>query len=293
MNNFDLEPYLTKFNQFLELRDLAKNTAKSYNSFLMQYFYYIDSVLSKNPENVTHDEIRTYLIYLKNIRKLAATSINAHNSQLRTFYTYVINKPLDKFLVPFMKTTRKLPVIYSKSKILNFIDTLIHIRHKTIVALLYSSGLRVSELRYIRYDDVSKDNMQIHISKTKTRTDRYVILSKKMLKLLTEYWLKCGKPKGFLFPGTKLDEPISAYVVTSIFKNHSQKTGLHLTPHLMRHHFGTHLYEDGYDLLIIQKLLGHKSINSTTIYVQLANPKNLNVFSLFDTDVEISYQIYF
>jgi len=159
MNNFDFEPYLTKFNQFLELRDLTENTAKSYNSFLMQYFYYIDSNLGKAPENVTHDEIRTYLLYLKNVRNLAATSINAHNSQLRTFYIYVINKPLDKFLVPFMKTTRKLPVIYSKSKILNFIDTLVHIRDKTIVALLYSSGIRVSELRYIKYDDVSKDTM--------------------------------------------------------------------------------------------------------------------------------------
>ena len=287
MKNFDLELYLTKFNQFLELRNLTENTAKSYNSFLMQYFYYIDSTLGKAPENVTHDEIRIYLIYLKNVRKLAATSINAHNSQLRTFYTYVINKPLDKFLVPFMKTTRKLPVIYSKSKIFNFIDTLTHIRDKTIVALLYSSGVRVSELRYIRYDDVSKDNMQIHISKTKTRTDRYVILSKRMLKLLTDYWFRCGRPRGFLFPGTKLDSPISAYVVTSIFKKHFEKTGLRLTPHQMRHHFGTHLYEDGYDLLTIKKLLGHKSINSTTIYVQLANPKNLNIFSPFDTDVEI------
>ncbi len=82
MNNFNFEPYLTKFNQFLELRDLTENTAKSYNSFLMQYFYYIDSTLGKSPENVTHDEIKIYLIYLKNIRKLAATSINAHNSQL-------------------------------------------------------------------------------------------------------------------------------------------------------------------------------------------------------------------
>ena len=286
MNNFNSEPYFTKFNQFLELRDLTENTKKSYNSFLMQYFYYIDSTLGKIPENVTHEEIRVYLIYLKNIRKLAATSINAHNSQLRTFYAYVINKPLDKFLVPFMKTTRKLPIIYSKSKILNFIDTLDRIRHKAIVALLYSSGIRVSELRYIRYDDVSRDNMQIHISKTKSRTDRYVILSKKMLILLTDYWFSCGKPKGFLFPGTKLDNPISAYVVTSIFKKHFEKTGLHLTPHQMRHHFGTHLYEDGCELLIIQKLLGHKSLNSTTIYIQLANPKNLNVFSPFDTDVK-------
>jgi len=108
-----------------------------------------------------------------------------------------------------------------------------------------------------------------------------------MLKLLTEYWLKCGKLRGFLFPGNKLDIPISTYVVTSIFKKHFEKTGLRLTPHQMRHHFGTHLYEDGYDLLVIKNLLGHKSINSSTIYVQLANPKNLNIFSPFDTDDKI------
>ena len=285
MNNFNQEPYITKFNQFLEIRDLTENTTKSYNSFLIQFLNWIDSTISKAPEDITYEELRLYILYLKNTKKLSASSINAYNSQLRNFYAYVINKPIDKIQLPFMKITRKLPVIYSKKDIFNFIDTLNPIMHRTIAALLYSSGIRISELRYIRVEDVSRENMQIHIRSTKTRVDRYAILSDKMIKLLTDYWYACGKPRDFLFPGKKLNEPISAGVITHFFKKHSEKRGIHITPHKMRHHFGTHLYEDGHDLLIIQKLLGHKSINSTTIYVQLANPKELNIFSPFDIEV--------
>jgi len=278
--------YLNKFYQMLKLRDLTDNTIKNYKSFLLQFLTWVNNNLSKSLENISYDEIRNYIFYLKNVRNLSASTINAHISQLRFFYTYILVKPFDKYQVPLMKTNRKLPKIYSKKTIFKFINSFKNFKHKTYATILYSSGIRVSELTHLRYDDVSRKNMQLYIRNTKSRTDRYAILSKNALKTLTKYWFIAGKPKGFLFPGYyDKDKPISKFTINRAFNDHSKKFGIKLTPHMLRHHFGCHLYEDGYDLLVIKKLLGHKSINSTTIYVQLANPNKLNITSPFDKGV--------
>ena len=267
----------------LALRDLTKNTIKNYTSFLLQFLTWVDTNLSKPLEDISYDEIRLYVLHLKNVQKLSASSINAHISQLKFFHIYILKKPFDKYEVPFMKITRKLPTIYSKKIIFQFIDSFKNIRHKTYAALLYSSGIRISELQYLRYEDVSRKNMLLYIRETKSRTDRYAILSKNALAILTRYWFAAGKPKDFLFPGYHdRTKPVSKATISSAFKNQSKAFGIKVTPHLMRHHFGTHMYEAGYDLLSIQKLLGHKSIESSTIYVQLANPNKMNLISPFD-----------
>ncbi len=279
------QDYLNKFYEMLDLRDLTKNTIKNYTSFLLQYLTWVDINLSKVLEDISYDEIRLYVLHLKNVRKLKASTINAHISQLRFFHIYILRKPFDKYEVPFMKTTRELPKIYSKEIIFQYINSFKNIRHKAYAAILYSSGIRVSELQHLRYEDVSRKNMMLYIKQTKSRTDRHAILSKRALNILTQYWFAAGKPKGFLFPsshdGTK---PVSKFTINRAFNDHSKTFGIHLTPHLLRHHFGSHLYEAGYDLLSIQKMLGHKSINSSTIYVQLANPNKLNIISPFDDE---------
>lgn len=276
--------YLDKFYKMLELRNLTKNTVKNYTSFLLQYLTWVNTNLSKALEDISYEEIRLYILYLKNVRGLSASTINAHISQLRFFYIYILMKPLDKYQVPNMKINRKLPKIYPKKTILKFINSFENIRHKTYAAILYSSGIRVSELQYLRYEDVSRKNMMLYIRETKSRTDRYAILSKNALAILTKYWHAAGKPKGYLFPGYHdRSKPVSKNTINTAFNVHSKTFGIALTPHLMRHHFGCHLYEAGNDLLTIQKMLGHKSIVSTTIYVQLANPNKLNIISPFDS----------
>ena len=277
--------YIAKFNEILTIRDLTKNTVINYTSFLIQYLTWVDTNLSKSLEDVSYEEIRIYVLYLKNIKKLSASTINAHVSQLRFFYSYILMKPFDRYQVPFMKINRKLPKIHPEEAVLKFINSFENIKHKTYAALIYSSGIRVSELQYLRYEDVSRKNMLLYIRKTKSRTDRYAILSKKALTILTQYWFAAGKPKEFLFPGAiDRNKPICKSTIETAFKIHSEEIGIKITPHLLRHQFGTFMYENGYDLLTIQKLLGHKSIQSTTIYVQLANPNKLNIISPFDSD---------
>ncbi|NLN47999.1 MAG: tyrosine-type recombinase/integrase [Clostridiales bacterium] len=270
MESFDDKPYFKKFNDLLALRDLTQNTISSYNSMLRKYLSWVDSY-NKIPEDISFEDIRTYLLFLKQQKELANRSINAHISQLRFFHLYVLRKPWDKYEVPFMKFYTKLPDILTLEETQYFIDTIPNLKHTACIALLYSAGLRVSELRHLHYKDISRNDMRIYIKPSKSRSDRYSILSKKALDILTEYWLSFGKPKGWLFPGTKPDSPIVSFTVFRFIADHSSflNWDKNVTAHIFRHSFGTHLYEMGYDLLTIQKLLGHKCASSSLIYVHL------------------------
>lgn len=150
---------------------------------------------------------------------------------------------------------------------------------------MYSSGLRIGEVCRLRYEDIERKNMRIHIRHSKNRQDRYAILSQAALDLLTEYWFSYGKPMGWLFPKQSgADAPIDTFFLSRHIHEHERRLGWEerLTCHSFRHAFGTHLYENGTDLLTIKALLGHKSLNSTTIYVHLASNGTKNAASPFD-----------
>ena len=154
-----------------------------------------------------------------------------------------------------------------------------------MVALMYSSGLRIGELCSLRYEDVQRKNLRLHITHGKNRHDRYAILSNAALDLLTQYWFAYGKPMGYLFPKQNgEDRPIDTFFLSRHIHAHEDRLGWErrLTCHSFRHAFGTHLYEDGVDLLTIKALLGHKSLNSTTIYVHLASNGTGSAVSPFD-----------
>ena len=150
---------------------------------------------------------------------------------------------------------------------------------------MYSSGLRIGEVCCIRYEDVDRKKMRLHITHGKNRHDRYAILSKAALDLLTRYWFECGRPIGYLFPKQSgEDRPIDTFFLSRHIHAHEDRLGWErrLTCHSFRHAFGTHLYEDGVDLLTIKALLGHKSLHSTTIYVHLAGGGIRGAVSPFD-----------
>jgi site-specific recombinase XerD len=284
MHSFDETFYTKKFNKFLDLRDLTKNTQDSYRSFLHCYLSWIDTNLHKAPEDVSFEELRSYILFLKNAKKLSNRTINAYISQLKFFYLYILNLPWNQYEIPFMKFYTKLPDVPSLEETLHFISSIPNLKHKACIALLYSSGLRVSELRHLRYEDIDRQNMRIYVRCSKTRSDRFVPLSSNALNILTNYWFAFDKPKGWLFPGTKQDMPIVNFTVTQFVTNHAKAINWNkpISPHMFRHAFATHLYEQGTDLIVIQKLLGHKSILSTSIYVHLAKNHPLDFHSPFD-----------
>ena len=276
--------YFDELETYLELRDLALSTKSSYRSHLKSYLTWISETLAVSPEEATYQNIRDYILYLKKIRKLGNHSINAHNSLIQFFRLYILKQEWNKYEVPRMKYNTPLPFILTKEEALTFIDTIPNLKEKALICLLYSSGLRISEVCHLRVEDIRSGTQQIFIRKSKNRADRYAALSPLALIILRNYWLTHGRPSGWLFPGQKSDSSITTVTAGVYIKNHLKKLGWNypVTSHTFRHSFATHHYEQGTDLLTIQKLLGHRSINSTILYVHLAKKDLVKAISPFD-----------
>ena len=154
---------------------------------------------------------------------LKATTLNLYNSAIRFFYRNVLHILWDDITVPRMILEHKLPTVLTASEIDRLLSAVDDIKYKAMFAIMYSSGMRVSEVIHLHYDDISRSNMQIHVRDTKNRMDRYTILSKRCLDILTRYWFEKGRPRGILFPNkftgnylTFSEQPLISYV--SIFQ---------------------------------------------------------------------------
>jgi integrase/recombinase XerD len=271
-----MDKYFNSFREMISLRGLTDHTIKSYSTYIRAYLNYLTDILHKQPEDVSWDELRDYIQWIQYEKHLSDRTINAAISQLRFFTIYVLHKPWDSTQLPIRKFDTYLPYVPSMEDTFTFINTLPDLKQKAMVALMYSAGLRIGEVCHLRYEDIDRRHMRIHVSHGKSRNDRYAILSKTALSLLTEYWFAYNKPTGWLFPKqVKIDseKPIDTFYLSRHIHEHERRLGWEerLTCHSFRHAFGTHLYENGTDLLTIKALLGHKSLNSTTIYVHLAS----------------------
>lgn len=281
-----MHKYLDTFREMLSLRGLTDHTVKSYSTYVNSYLNYLETFLHKKPEDVSWQQLRTYISFLQTSRNLSDRTMNACISQIRFFTLYVLHKPWDPYQLPMRKFDTYLPYVPTKEKVNTFISTLPDLKEKAMVVLLYSAGLRAGEVRHLRYEDIERRNMRIHITHGKNRSDRYAILSSNALDILSDYWKAYDKPMGWLFPKVYSDQskPVDHFYLPRHIELHEKRLGWEkrLSCHSFRHAFGTHLYENGTDLLTIKALLGHKSLNSTTIYVQLANGGVGHAISPFD-----------
>lgn len=269
----------------ISLRGLTDHTIVSYSTYIRVYLDYLSYILHKMPEDVSWAELRGFVRWLQKEKNLSDRTINHCISQLRFFTLYVLHKPWDASQLPMRRFDSYLPYVPSQKETWAFIHSFSNLKHKAILSLMYSAGLRVGEVCALRYEDISRSYMRIHIRHSKARSDRYAILSRNALDILTQYWFHAGRPTGFLFPNRNDPaRPMASYTVNQFIFAKETELGLkhQLTCHSFRHAFGTHLYENGTDLLTIKALLGHKSLNSTTIYVHLASNGISNAVSPFD-----------
>jgi site-specific recombinase XerD len=283
--------YLDSFREMISLRGLTDHTLKTYCTYIKAYFQYLDSI-NIQPEKATWEDMRGFVKYLKDSRNLNDRTINGAISQLRFFTMYVLHKSWDPTQLPMRKFNTYLPYVPSQKDVREFISTIPDLKQKAMVALLYSSGLRIGEVCHLRYEDVSRTDMRIHITHGKNREDRYVPLSKYALDILTQYYFAYDRPRGWLFPQQNCKEkPIDTFFLSRHIHEHERRLGWpeRITCHSFRHAYGTHLYENGVDLLTIKVLLGHKSLNSTTIYVHLASPAMSKLVNPLDVLMETSH----
>lgn len=277
--------YLNKHRDILSFRDLVPGTIATYISYLCAFLSWVENELGRNSlDDLSWEELRSYFRYLKDIRNLNPRTINVHISQLRDFYHYVLHKDWDRYEVPLMRYDELLPNVPSLSEVNTLIDSFENLKHKAEIAVMYSSGLRVSEVSRLRYTDVSRSRNSIYISRSKNRSDRYAVLSAKALDILTMYWYESGRPKEWLFPGRKGNHICTQSIYNVLIKQLAllgwQEKGFNC--HSLRHGFGLHLYEAGADLMSIKEAMGHKSLSSTTVYLTLGIGNGRSVTSPYD-----------
>ena len=180
--------YLLQLEEAGKIRNLKPRTIDGYKSYVS---YFLNSV-NKNPEELTYQDVREFLLRKKG-EGLKATTLNLYNSAIRFFFRNVLHLLWDDITVPRMVIEHKLPVVLSAEEIDRLLGATKDLKYKAMFATMYSSGMRVSEVIHLHYDDISRTNMQIHIRDTKNRMDRYTILSKRNLEILCRNLLGCQK----------------------------------------------------------------------------------------------------
>lgn len=262
---------LQRMKEDILLRGLSKNTLESYTKSARVFLEYCNSPVEKLDEN----NIRNFLWHLIKEKKVMPSTVNIYSAAIRFLFAVTLNRTLNYLQIPRQKKHRTFPEVLSKTEVLSIIESCTNLKHKAMMMLIYSAGLRVSEAASIRIQNVDSKSMRLFVDCGKGGKDRYTLLSEVCLKVLREYW-KEYHPKhseGWLFLGTYEVTHITSAAIESAFNEAVKRTGItkHVTVHTLRHAFATHLLEDGASLLQIKELLGHSSIQSTTIYLHLAN----------------------
>lgn len=281
--------YIQKHIDILSFRDLAPGTVSTYVSYLTEFLEWLENELpDENLDSVSFEKIRSYIRYLKEVRKLNNRTINVHIAQLRDFFLYVLHRDWDRYQIPYLRYDQYLPNVPSREEVNAIIDSIENLKHKAEIALLYSSGLRVSELCRLRCGDIWVSKNYIYVSRSKNRCDRYAVLSEKALGILTDYIrsdYKEATSESWLFPGQKGDSHICTQSVYTVLKNQLAAIGLEekgFNCHSFRHAFGLHLYESGLDIISIKEAMGHKSLSSTELYLTLGIGTGRSVKSPYD-----------
>lgn len=261
-----MDAIINRVQENCELRNLSENTIRSYVHIIRQFSEHFNTSL----EALGTEEIREYLLHLKRDKKYTTQTQDVVYSALKFLYQSVLNRPWEIAPVPRAKQAVKLPVVLSAEEITALLSAIKNIRHKALLSLIYSAGLRTSEAAHLKVSDIDSARMQIRIQHSKGAKDRYTILSETALQLLRDYW-KMYRPRTWLFPGRFGDKPISYKGISLIYNKYKKQAGIMkpATVHSLRHSFATHLLENGTDLHHIQLLLGHSSPTTTTVYLHV------------------------
>ena len=255
----------------LQRRNFAATTITTYLKAVEQFARYFKC----RPDRLNHTHLRTYQVYLLRERKLMPHTVRLHVAALRFFFVKTLKRRYLLDDTPYPKAPRRLPSILSVDEVTQVIDAAASLSHRTMLMMLYSTGMRNAELRHLQVADIDSRRMLIHIRQGKGGRDRFVPLSATLLVTLRAYY-RWMRPKTWLFPGTvdgwRADKPITPKVLWEACVVAARRAGLRKRcfPHLVRHSYATHLLERGADLRTIQLLLGHANVRHTVLYLHLS-----------------------
>ena len=256
----------------LQRRNYSAETAREYIMGVKQFAQYF----GKSPDLLGAEEIRRFQLYLLTEKKLAPNTVKLRMTALRFFYKKTLKRrDLHYDDIPYPKAPRKLPVILSPHEVTLLINAAWNLMHRTILMVLYGTGMRRTEARLLKVEDIDRELMVIHIRNGKGSRDRDVPLTPKLREALREYY-RWKKPRVYLFPSTQGhlgdDQPVSDKTIWHVCHMAAKRAGINkkIGPHSLRHSYATHLLDAGADLRTIQFLLGHVRLEHTLIYLHLS-----------------------
>ena len=258
----------------LQRRNYSENTTRHYIRTVEDFARHFRC----SSDRLGPRHIREYQAELFRKGKSPGT-VTQRLAALRFFYVRTLKKSWSAAETPYPKKAFQLPTILSQQEVERLIDAASTPFHRTMLMLLYATGMRRAELTHLKVTDIDSQRMVIHVRGGKGRKDREVMLSPKLLEELREHWRRLRrKPRVWLFPGHyghSGDRPIDTKTVWHACQQAAQRAGLQKTvhPHTLRHCFATHLLEAGADLRSIQMLLGHRDLEETTIYLHVSKQR--------------------
>jgi len=233
-------------------------------------------------DEVNSDQVKNFLQYSIMERNLSVSYINQVISAVKILQQDVLGKSWESIRIKRPRGIKRLPVVLSKEEIKSIIETTRNLKHRAILAVIYSAGLRIAEVISLLPSDIDSDRKQVRVQ-GKGNKYRYTLLSENTLNMLRMYW-RAYRPVRYLFEGQKKGQPISRETIQKVFKESCKRAGVkkQATIHSLRHSFATHLLENGVNLKIIQGLLGHSSLRTTSIYLHVTRLDLASVKSPFD-----------
>lgn len=255
----------------LEVRGLSRNTQEAYVGVVHRLARHY----RRPPDQISEQELRAYLLHLLRERKNGASALCIAVSALRFFYRHVLQRPTGAIetALPRMKKAVVRPRVFSTEQIAQLLAVEgLNLKHRTLLMTTYAAGLRVSEVCRLRPEHLLSDRGQMRVEQGKGKKDRYTVLSPRLLEQLRTYWRVYRPASGWLFPSAFFpDRPLTKRTATRVFEQAVKLAGLPDNGgiHSLRHSFATHLLEAGVSLPVLQRLMGHRSLATTSRYLHV------------------------
>lgn len=256
------------FADKLKIRKYSANTYRIYGKYFKSFLRHF---VPKNPIDITTEEIKDYIVKTVEKHSYASKTQNQIINAIKFYYEQVLEQEKKKYWLERPRRETKIPTVISEEDVIRLLLAANNLKHQCIIGMLYSGGLRRSELLNLKIADIDIERGQVFIRGGKGKKDRTTLLSERLSKGLERYY-QIYMPNFWLFEGLK-GKPYSSASVSKIISRAKEKAGIkkRVTPHVLRHSFATHLLDKGVDIRYIQTLLGHNSLSTTQIYTHVSN----------------------
>lgn len=273
------KPALLQMEQLLILKNYSPSTCKTYLTEFAQLLY----VLKKMPvQEMDYDRLKKYFAWCITTKKISANQLHSRINAIKFYFEHILKMDRFTYEIPRPKKPLLLPKVLAEEAVVRLLAAAENIKHKLLLSLCYGMGLRVSEVCALRIVDIDSDRMQVNIVAAKGKKDRYVNLPHSILEELRIYY-KTYLPRNYLFEG-QFGDRYSIRSAQQVFKNCLKKAAINkdMGIHGLRHSFATHLMENGTDITLIQKMLGHNDIKTTLLYTHVSKKSISKVESPLD-----------